>query len=466
MKIYEPDQAGACAVVLEDGSEISHEALAVEISRVQAHFAPRSLVFILCGNDHPSLVCYLASLQAGAVPLLLPRQISAQNLISLIDTYQPCMVVGEGSVRTLFPDVPPGLRVGQLELLELHPSGSAGLHDDLALLLATSGSTGSPKLVRLSHRNLTSNADSIISYLGLNRAERAITTLPMHYSYGLSVIHSHLRAGASLALTGRSVMESAFWQFLRSSSATSFSGVPYTYDMLLRLRMERLDFGQVRTLTQAGGRMAPDRTLRIHDDCTSRGRRLFTMYGQTEATARMSYLDPELLPAKAGSIGRPIPGGTMWLEDDDGCRLETAGVAGELVYSGPNVCLGYASHRMDLSLGDSNQGILRTGDLARFDEDGCAYIVGRKSRFLKIFGNRISLDAVESLLNGWGWEGAAGGSDDRLVVHLAGGDASLTGLAQGRLSDTMHLHPSAIQVRLVEALPRLSTGKIDYKSLA
>ena len=444
---------------------LSYGALDAEVAALQRVLQGRSLIFCLCRNDLPSLVAYLAALRGSVVPVLLPGNLDAGALAQLVNSYEPRYLVHSRDDLAQSGWGEPLWQDRGAVLQERHPRQDYPLHDDLALLLTTSGSTGSPKLVRLSRANLLGNADSIAQYLVLDRHERAITTLPMQYSYGLSVVNSHLRVGASLVLTDRSLMDPQFWTLLRRHQVTSLAGVPYLYDMLLKLRLERLDLGSVRTLTQAGGRLAPDKIRQVHEVCAAKGMRFFTMYGQTEATARIAYLPAEQTAAKAGSIGQAIPGGELWLEDAAQKRIGTPEVTGELVYRGPNVSMGYAESWQDLALGDERCGVLHTGDLAQQDKDGHFWIVGRKSRFIKLFGNRISLDAVESILQSEGWDGAATGDDTQLLVAIAAATSSDSSALRQSLALRLGLHPVAIRVQVLPALPRLENGKVDYQAL-
>jgi acyl-CoA synthetase (AMP-forming)/AMP-acid ligase II len=334
---------------------------------------------------------------------------------------------------------------------------------ELALLLSTSGSTGSPRLVRLSGKNLESNAQSISEYLRLSQDERPLTVLPMHYSYGLSVINSHLLVGASIALTDKSIMQRELWDFAANSNATSLSGVPYTYAMLKRLRFFRKDgIPSVHTLTQAGGGMDKALTAEVADFCEANGKQLFVMYGQTEATARMSYVPPARLREKLGSIGIPVPGGCLSL---NGLANDAVGEenAAELTYEGPNVMLGYAESASDLAKPDVNKGVLLTGDVAWRDSDGFYFIVGRVRRFIKVFGNRIGLDEVERLLASEGIDIAATGCDDKLMLACEHDtDPGAIDEALGRL---FGLNRAAYEVRQVDVVPRNEAGKIQYKSL-
>ena len=265
-------------------------------------------------------------------------------------------------------------------------------------------------------------------------------------------------------LNDAAVVERRFWDHVRAGRASTFGGVPYTYAMLQKLRFERMDLGSLRVLTQAGGKMEASATRAIAQTCQEKNIQFFSMYGQTEATARMAYLPAELALAKAGSIGQAIPGGALSLEDPDGRPIEGSQVPGELVYRGDNVSMGYANCAEDLCLPDANHGVLKTGDIAQRDADGFYYIVGRKKRFIKVFGNRIQLEAVESIVRELGYESACVGSDDHLQVYAVcqGQQAQI----QDDLSRRIGIHRSAIAVHACEDLPRNASGKILYTELA
>jgi acyl-CoA synthetase (AMP-forming)/AMP-acid ligase II len=307
-------------------------------------------------------------------------------------------------------------------------------------------------LVRLSLANLQANASSIASYLELTPDEKPITSLPMAYSYGLSVINSHLLVGATLVLTEHGVLRREFWDSIDRYSCSSFAGVPYTYQMLLQTGILKKRGATLRTLTQAGGRLAASHVQELYELARQRGCRFFVMYGQTEATARISYVPFSSLGAKLDSIGIAIPGGAIRLDP-----------SGELIYTGSNVMLGYAECREDLARGDDLQGTLRTGDLARQDDEGFFYITGRTKRFLKMFGKRLSLDEVEQLLqHRFALPVACLGRDDLLMVAVEGGETDTIATA---LRTVLGLPRDAVRVLPVPSLPRTASGKIDYQRL-
>jgi long-chain acyl-CoA synthetase len=409
---------------------------------------PRQLVFIFARNDLASLTAYLGCLRRGHVAALLPVGRPGEALLT---SYLPDRLIAPPDA----PSVPGYEPIAPGKWRRLGRSAGSPPHEDLALLLSTSGSTGSPKMVRLSRANLQANAVAIAGYLGLTPNERAPTTLPLSYSYGLSVVHSHLAAGATLLLGDFPVVQASTWQILAEHGATSFAGVPLVYQMLRRLRFEPRSVPTLRTFTQAGGRLDSETKAWFLERATSGGARFFVMYGQTEATARISFVPPERLPEKLDSIGRTIPGGELSVDPD----------GGELIYRGPNVMLGYASSREELALADTQRGVLRTGDLGRVDPDGFFYVEGRLKRFLKLAGLRISLDEIERHLErSLDCAVACGGQDESLVIQLE--KAVTVTRVHAMLQQDFGLAPSLVQVRSGAPIARLATGKIDYAALA
>ena len=386
----------------------------------------RRLVLLATGNDLESLVAYLAALRGGHPVLLCPPgQVEA-----LTAAYDPDVVVaGDWTER----------RVGTAH--ELHP--------ELALLLSTSGSTGSPKLVRLSADNLRANAEAIAEYLDIRPGDRSITSLPMHYCYGLSVVNSNLSRGAGLVLTDRSVVDPAFWAAVREHGVTGLHGVPHTFDLLDGIGFAGMDVPSLRYVTQAGGRLAPEKVAAYAALGEARGWRFFVMYGQTEATARMAYLPPELARAHPSAIGVPVPGGSFDVVD------------GELVYRGPNVMLGYAHGPADLALGRTTWE-LRTGDLGRRTPEGLYEVTGRRSRFVKPFGLRVDLDRVERVLAAEGVEAVCAGDDQVLVVAVRKGVRRAGALVRSRFG----LPAACVRVVRVAEFPLLGNGKIDYRAVS
>ncbi len=393
----------------------------------------RRLVAIPASNTVDCVVAYLAALRAGHVVAMLP-ECRAEDIAA---HYRPDSVLGGSG------------------LVDVRHSAEHDLHPDLALLLSTSGSTGSPKMVRLSAANLGSNADAVAESLKLDDSDRGITSLGLSYSYGLSVLNSHLARGAGVVLTSASMTSPEFWDLVRRHEVTSLPCVPYSFDLLDRVGFADLDLPALRRVTAAGGRLAPDTALRYARLGAQRGWGLVVMYGQTEATARMSYLPAHMVEQHPGTVGRPIAGGRVRLTDVD------PGGVGELVYEGPNVMLGYATSLKDLARGrDITE--LRTGDLARITDGGLIEICGRTSRIAKVRGLRLALGDVERALEAEGVLASAVVLDDKLGVAIVGTDSAAY---RAIIERATGLPASATHVATVESLPRLDTGKVDDRAV-
>lgn len=451
------------AILDEYGKSLTYEALDKEGRLVAEAAGRRCLAFLLCRNEIGALVGYTGMLNGGMVPLLLNSHVDREALEGLLAGYRPAYLWAPEDIP--FPDLTPVYDAFGYRLLRTCYETEYPLHPELALLLTTSGSTGSPKFVRQSRANIQANAKSIAAYLELDETERPITTLPMNYTYGLSIINSHLLAGATLLVTDKSLTRREFWSFFQEAGATSFSGVPYTYEMLDRMRFQRMDLPSLRTMTQAGGKLSPALHEKLAGEALAAGRRFVVMYGQCEATARMGYLPPEKAAEKCGSMGIAIPGGKFHLVDEEDREITVPGISGELIYEGPNVALGYAERGEDLRKGDEWSGVLRTGDMARFDEDGYYYITGRKKRFLKIYGNRVNLDEVDALVKGRfpALECASAGADDRLYVFIT--DQERAEDVKEFLIHKTQLNSSAFRVVCLDEIPKSDSGKTLYRKL-
>ena len=454
------------AVITDGGRTVDYAELQRLSDEWAAKVPQRSLVFLLVGNNLDSLVAYVACLNHGIVPLMLDAHIDGQLLQRFIEIYHPDFVwrPSEGGY-VLEPRNTPNTPK-EICGVPCDPwFKSRRLHPDLALLLTTSGSTGSPKLVRQSYKNIRANTASIVEYLKLDATERPITTLPMNYTYGLSIVNSHLSVGATILLTDKSIMQREFWDFFTAQGATSFGGVPYTYEMLDKLMFFRRRLPSLRTMTQAGGKILPALHRKFAEYAQREGKNFVVMYGQCEATARMSYLPPERALDKVGSMGVAIPGGRFSLIDVDGKEIVEPEVTGELVYEGANVTLGYAECADDLSKGDERQGRLVTGDMAKRDAEGFYYVVGRKKRFLKIFGNRVNLDETERLIKDRfpGMDCACGGVDDKMKIFVAEGGREKE--IQDFVSEKTHLNFTAFDVVPINSIPKNASGKTLYSEL-
>ena len=396
------------------------------------------LAFLPMEINISSVVRYLACLRTSIVPLLLPSGIEESLMQNLEEVYKPSLMFGLNGLKDIH--------------VSCNVSSTGGLPKNLAVLLNTSGSTGSAKLVKLSHDNLHQNAKAICDYLKIDSRDKAHCSLPLSYSYGLSVLNTHLQAGACVYLSELTPFSENYYYELIGENITSMSGVPFFYQMLFRTGFFEKDIPSLKVMTQAGGKLGDNLVRKFSEYARLQNKKFFVMYGQTEATARISYVPPEMLAHKIGSIGIPIPGGKLRLSSD-----------GELIYSGPNVMMGYAQSYVDLFSAEESQiGSLSTGDLARADADGYYYITGRLKRFVKLAGSRYGLDEIETFLEDeFEISCVVAGKDDKLMIFA---EASIleNNLIVTKLQDKFLINRSFIKVLSVDQLARKTNGKKDY----
>lgn len=441
----------AIAAIDQDGNEYSYLALAARADTFGAQFPKnrKQLLLLAADNSLESLTAYLGALRAS-VPVIFAPHDKPDTFLNIQRQFSPTLTYQ---------------RVDGIYQLDYYPEYESNDHDfpeQLAVMISTSGSTGSAKLVKLSVANINANAKSISEYLELTSSDRSMTTLPMFYSYGLSVINSYFTTGASIVLNEESVVEDRFWTRFNHYKCTAFAGVPYSYEMLKRNGFEGRVLPSLRYMTVSGGKSAKEMIEYFATLSKRRGWRFFPMYGQTEATSRMTYMPPEQVLEHCGSIGIPIPRGRIELIDEHGHVVTGANKPGEIVYYGPNVMMGYATKREDL-YDDSVLTKLHSGDIAWRDEGGFYFISGRKSRFLKIFGNRVGLDDLENALRAMGYVTICGGTDRHLIVMTI--DQGKKAEIESALMEKFSLTRQYASVDEVNDFPLLSSGKIDYAKL-
>lgn len=452
----------------EYGVAVTYGELSMQAQSMKQLIEKRSLIFCLCTNSIGSVSGYSSLLSQGMVPVLLNAHLEQGLLNNLVNTYKPGFIWSPTEQLDILREYGNECCFEKYgySLLKTNFGGEFELHDELCLLLTTSGSTGSPKFVRQSYRNVVSNAQSIVQYLELDETEKPITTLPMNYTYGLSIINSHLMVGATLLLTDKGLMQKEFWKFFQEEAATSFGGVPYTYEMLKKLKFFNMNLPSLRYMTQAGGKLIPKLHQEFAEYAAEMNKRFIVMYGQCEATARMGYLPANKSIEKCGSMGIAIPGGKFHLTDARGNEIVEPNIVGELIYEGDNVTLGYAECGDDLKKGDERGGVLETGDMAQFDTDGYYYIVGRKKRFLKIYGNRVNLDEIDRLIKSEfdEIEVVSAGIDDHMYLFVT--DEKLSDKVKHFVALKTGLNSGAFHMVTVDAIPKNDSGKILYKELA
>lgn len=443
------------------GGVLSYGEIIALSRRLRESLPERSLMFILTENNTGGIAWVMAALLSGNVPLILNAHTEQALLDILVSTYSPQYVCRPENMGTSFGEE---VAADRGYVLERTGATACQLHQELSHMLPTSGSTGSPKLVRHKYDNIEAAALNISTFFRLTKEDRPFMVLPLYYTMGLSMVFSHLKVGATILITDLKMTDPGFWKFLKEEHATSFTGVPFSFEVLDKLRFTRMKLPDLTLLTQGGGKMPTELNLKFAEYCRDNGKRWVATYGQSEGTARMAWLPEEYAISKMGSIGIAVPNGELSLRDADGNEIKESPATGEMCYRGRNVTMGYARCREDLALGDERNGFLPTGDIAYRDEDGFYFIKGRMGRFLKIFGNRIGLDECEHILkSAVTCECACTGSDDRLIVYLT--DIAQQDKALAVLLKSLKLPANVIDIRPIDVLPKNEAGKILYAKL-
>lgn len=458
----EKKPASSLAAIDDAGGQLTYGELVILRRELSAVLPKRELVFCLCENRVGALAGFLALYDCKDVCLLLSAHIDRELLNTLYDTYQPSYFwMPENKVTEFCYEV-----VFQYKGYVLCRTGlqAPEMHPNLSMLMTTSGTTGSPKLVRHKYGNIESNARNVTLVFGWTPAERGIIDLPMQYTMGLNVINSHLYAGATVLLVEANLMNPKFWSFIKEHRGTNFTGVPFSYEILSRLRFQRMDLPYLTTLAEGGGKLSDSLFTTFANYAEEKGKRFFATFGTTETSARLAYLPPECATTHIGSIGKAIPEGDLMLVDENGKEVKEKEVDGELLYKGPNVTMGYGTCLEDLKKGDEFCGVYETGDIARMDADGFFYIVGRKKRFLKLFGLRVSLDQSERIISEhFGIECACTGDDTKMRIFIT--REELVDSVRQLISEKTGLKTTSFEVSAIDTIPRFESGKTNYREL-
>ena len=457
--IYNLDRANSDNIAFVDDANhsLTYGELVDFVRATENLLEKRSLVFILGDNTTAVAAFFCSCIENEWVPLMLSNDIDESLLRVYLEKYKPQAIfasekqTSESEILLEFADYK----------LYYYNNDKIELFDQLSLLLPTSGSTGSPKVVRHSYQNLSFSAKSVSQFYNLSSEDVGLALLPIYYTMGLSIITSHLQVGAKVVLTNYSLTDRNFWSLLKEKGITVLTGVPYTFEVLFKMRFERVVLPKLRIITQGGGKLSDNLWNSLVSYAENKNIQFIATYGQTEGTARMAYLDSAYASVKRGSIGKAIPGGSFEVWDQNEIPIISANQTGELVFKGDNVTLGYAENISDLSLGNLRHGTLKTGDVVTRDEEGFIFIVGRMKRFLKIYGLRISLDETELLVkNKFDVDCFAAGNDTIMKVYVT--DEKLLAEIKTWLSDTMNLFHQAIEVLYIEKIERNSSGKIIF----
>lgn len=413
----------------------------------------KKLAFLYLDNSINSIRAFLNFINSNHCLALLSNQLHDEYKSALEQIYKPAFIYDD--TRNII-NAYNKYSIHSFSYFYLKDYIDLKIADEIRFMLSTSGTTGSPKFVKLSESNLIENARSIINYLPIAATDVTPLMMPVYYSYGLSILTTNSISGGKIVCGVKDLMNKTFWEELNMYAFTSLSGVPFFYEMLNRTGFTQKKFDSLRYMTQAGGKLNEALLKKFAEYANENHILFFTMYGQTEATARMSYLSADKLIEKLGSIGKPILNGSFQIDPE----------TSELIYYGPNVFGGYASDVQDLQKFDNIQS-LHTGDLAKVDESGFYYITGRIKRIVKIFGSRINLDETEQILkNKFKGVGFAciGIQDKYLLIAVNSSEIEHNQITSYLLSN-FEIHPSAIKIVIINEIPTTPNGKTNYSQL-
>ena len=385
-------------LVDEDENLITEKEMVKKINMISKYIIDHSVIVLIADNCFEFIAGYVASVNnKKTISIILDKSFSKTYMEKIIRKFKPNYIY---SPKTIFFD---NLRFKEInefkkfKILKLNFNHERKINNKNFILLSTSGTTESPKFVRLSKKNIEDNTSKIINYLKIKKTHRTITTMPAGYSYGLSILNSHLKSGAKIILNNSSVIEKIFWNKINKFKVSSFGGVPELYEFLKRIDFKKYVSKNLKYLSQAGGKM-DERTLRYFGNiCKINKIKFYVMYGQTEESPRISYLEWKYFFSKINSIGKTLKGYKLKIIKKNK-EIKKPNITGEIVLYGDSVCLGYAKNLNDLKKGDVNKKVLYTGDLGFRDKEGFIYLSGRSKKIVKIFGKRYDLLEIENYL--------------------------------------------------------------------
>ena len=452
------------AIIDKEYSNLSYKQVFKETNEIKKEIKNKSLILIVSENSLGSLLAYIFCIINNHVGIIIDSKTTNLNILKIFKNYQPNYVFLSKKTKSIFKKICSEKYIFfDQSLMKNKINKKKKLNENLSLLLSTSGSMGSIKFVKLSRNNIKHNADSIISYLKINKKDSAITNLPISYSYMLSVINTHFEVGASIVISKYSLVEKKFWETLKNSKVTSFNGVPYTYEILTKIGIKNIKIETLRYLTHAGGKLEKDKLKEIIKFCKKNNLKFFSMYGQTEASPRISYLKPEFSERKIGSIGKGMPGNKIYIIDSSGKKILKPFVEGEIICEGKNVFMGYSENYNDLKKANEENYKLKTGDLGFFDKDGFFYITSRISKITKIFGHRIDIGTLENLMSQKGYKIACLSNDKKIFIFIEKKYNKKNLI--NTISKITNLDIGSFELIKLKYLPRTSNNKISYNEL-
>lgn len=452
------------ALIDENGKEYKFKDILDLEKNFKKKIEKKQLVLILANNSIGSILFYILSILNQNKIILIDENINNTEIEKIITLYEPSYIVSKIKKPYFKIIKKPVFRILDSVILKTKFK-THNLKKELLILLPTSGSTGSSKFVQLSKKNIISNTKSILKYLKINSNDRAITNMPFYYSYMLSILNTHLFSGASIFVSNKTIIEKKFWNEFRKKKITSFNGVPYTWEVLNRIGIEKIFTKQINYITQAGGKLENDLANKLYQLCKLKKKDMYIMYGQTEASPRISYIKNENIIKYQGSIGKPISGVNMWIENKNSKKILKPNVKGEIFISGENIMMGYSSSVKDIKITNISKKKLKlnTGDIGYFNKDGFFYITGRSNRIVKIYGNRIDLNEIERKMKDFLINVNCVNKDNILVVFFHKKLSQKK--VESKLYEVIKLNLNKVKFVKIEKIPMTKSKKIDYKKL-
>ena len=441
------------AIADDRGNKITFKELAEKAEEIGQYVRTRSLIFLLCDHHRETLEFIYEVLYLNIVPLLLPQDIARELLDPLLERYQPQYIYCSKSHEL-------GGRYGCAMEFQEHAlfrtdASDCPVHPDVALLLSTSGTTGSAKLVKISYDNLYDNAKYGCIHLDIQAGQKALSPLPFHYAYGISFCAWHWHCGATVLTTEKPVISREFQEFFTRERVNNFAATPYTYQVLQKLQFwspEKLD--SLRFAISSGAQMTENEQRAL---ISVMKEKFWIGYGQTECIGILLGTNFSEDNIKVGSVGRPF----------DNVKVIKDPETGEMLIKSRCVCMGYANAGEDLACGDVNQGLLHTGDVFMQDEEGYIYLKGRLKRYVKVLGKRISLDDLADYLgNKYPCaEFACTGADNHICIYHTKPEKDAEDEIRTLLDRNMNIPSKFVFCYALDRLPREGSGKIAYSKL-
>lgn len=445
----------AIAITDGKGKEISYRELGEKAEKIAGHIEERSLVFLLCDHQMETLELLYMTLYLNRVPLLLSADIDDELLDKLISLYQPQYIYCSKEHKKVDTYTPcQGLDLDSHTLLKTDYK-KCDIHPDVSLLLSTSGTTGSAKLVKLSYENLYDNSEYAVRHLSMESGQRGLSPLPINFTCGFAFCLWHWHCGATLYVSNEMLISKAYRELFLHAKINNFAATPYVNSMLKKIcfwdeqTMKYLNYAMF-----GGGQMTEQDQMelaRLMKD------KFWIAYGQTECTGIIAGMNFSVNDIKLRTVGKAF----------DNMKLTIDGDTGELIIKSKSICMGYAGCREHLANGDENQGIMRTGDIAHIDKDGCIYLHGRLTRYVKILDKRVSLEDLEQYLYNQytGVEFACIGRDNHIVIGYTGAERDRDSTIKMLLDRSMKIPKKWITCCWMAEIPRYDTGKVNYNKM-